>query len=73
MRQCPGACRKGEADGLVAAMQRTIFRPDHRDYRESVKRLAAAKGMLAMGVGEEWGGSGVDDLRFNQTLVEEFA
>ena len=34
---------------------------------------AAGKGMLAMAVGEEFGGSGVDDFRFNQILVEEFA
>ena len=34
---------------------------------------AAEKGMLAMAVGEEWGGSGVDDFRFNQILGEEFA
>lgn len=34
---------------------------------------AAAKGMLAMAVGEQWGGAGVDDFRFNQVLIEEFA
>ncbi len=79
-------------------MDRTIFEPEHRDYRESVRRFVAAemaphiddweaagivprelfakaaeKGMLAMAVDEELGGSGVDDFRFNQILVEEFA
>ena len=79
-------------------MERTIFEPEHRDYRESVRRFVAAemaphinaweaagivprelfakaaeKGMLAMAVDEELGGSGVDDFRFNQILVEEFA
>ena len=79
-------------------MERTIFEPEHRDYRESVQRFVAAemaphideweaagivprelfakaaeKGMLAMAVDEELGGSGVDDFRFNQILVEEFA
>ncbi len=34
---------------------------------------AAEKGMLAMAVGEEHGGSGVDDFRFNQILDEELA
>ena len=34
---------------------------------------AAEKGMLAMAVDEDLGGSGVDDFRFNQILVEEFA
>ena len=82
----------------MPAMQRTIFEPDHRDYRESAQRFIAAemtphtdaweaegivprelfakaaeKGMLAMAVGEEFGGAGVDDFRFNQILVEEFA
>ncbi len=32
---------------------------------------AAAKGMLAMQVPEEFGGSGVDDFRFNQIVSEE--
>ena len=79
-------------------MDRTIFEPEHRDYRESVQRFIAAemtphtddweaagivprelfataaeKGMLAMAVDEDLGGSGVDDFRFNQILVEEFA
>jgi alkylation response protein AidB-like acyl-CoA dehydrogenase len=34
---------------------------------------AAEKGMLAMAVPEEHGGLGVDDFRFNQVLLEEFA
>ena len=34
---------------------------------------AAEKGMLAMAIGEDFGGVGVDDFRFNQILVEEFA
>jgi acyl-CoA dehydrogenase len=34
---------------------------------------AAEKGMLAMAVGEEHGGAGVDDFRFNQILDEELA
>ena len=33
--------------------------------------LAAAKGMLAMQVPEEYGGAGVDDFRFNQIVGEE--
>jgi alkylation response protein AidB-like acyl-CoA dehydrogenase len=32
---------------------------------------AAAKGMLAMAVPEEYGGAGVEDFRFNQILSEE--
>jgi alkylation response protein AidB-like acyl-CoA dehydrogenase len=34
---------------------------------------AAAKGMLAMQVPEEYGGVGVDDFRFNQIISEEIA
>jgi len=34
---------------------------------------AAAQGMLAMGVPEEFGGAGVGDFRFNQIVVEEVA
>jgi alkylation response protein AidB-like acyl-CoA dehydrogenase len=77
-------------------MRRTLFEPEHVDYRESVRRFvaeeitphhaeweregivprelfakAAAKGMLAMQVPEEFGGSGVDDFRFNQIISEE--
>jgi alkylation response protein AidB-like acyl-CoA dehydrogenase len=77
-------------------MRRTLFEPEHVDYRESVRRFvaeeitphhadweregivprelfakAAAKGMLAMQVPEELGGSGVDDFRFNQIISEE--
>ena len=77
-------------------MKRAIFEPEHKDYRESVRRFmaeevvpnheqweedglvprelfakAADKGMLAMGVPEEFGGLGVDDFRFNQIVVEE--
>jgi alkylation response protein AidB-like acyl-CoA dehydrogenase len=33
--------------------------------------LAAEKGMLAMQVPEEYGGTGVEDFRFNQILAEE--
>jgi alkylation response protein AidB-like acyl-CoA dehydrogenase len=79
-------------------VKRTIFAPEHKDYRESVRRFvadeivphherweqeglvprelfakAADKGMLAMSVPESFGGSGVDDFRFNQILVEEVA
>lgn len=79
-------------------MRRTIFDPEHRDYRDSVRQFvatemtphidgweregivpralftaAAEKGMLATAVGEQWGGAGVDDFRFNQILTEEFA
>src|SRR5437764_1106818 len=32
---------------------------------------AAAKGMLAMQVPEQFGGLGADDFRFNQILIEE--
>jgi alkylation response protein AidB-like acyl-CoA dehydrogenase len=77
-------------------MRRTLFEPEHVDYRESVRRFvaeeitphhaeweregivprelfakAAAKGMLAMQVPEEFGGTGVDDFRFNQIISEE--
>jgi alkylation response protein AidB-like acyl-CoA dehydrogenase len=77
-------------------VKRAIFEPEHKDYRESVRRFmaeevvpnheqweedglvprelfakAADKGMLAMGVPEEFGGLGVDDFRFNQIVVEE--
>src|ERR1700721_1906486 len=77
-------------------MRRTLFEPEHVDYRESVRRFvaqeitphhaeweregivprellakAAAKGMLAMQVPEDFGGSGVDDFRFNQIISEE--
>jgi alkylation response protein AidB-like acyl-CoA dehydrogenase len=77
-------------------MRRTLFEPEHVDYRESVRRFvaeeitphhadweregivprelfakAAAKGMLAMQVPEEFGGPGVDDFRFNQIVSEE--
>ncbi len=45
-----------EADGIV---DRELF------------AKAAAKGMLAMQVPEEYGGSGVDDFRFNQIVGEE--
>ena len=47
-----------EADGII---DRTVF------------EKAAGKGMLAMAVDEEHGGSGVDDFRFNQILSEELA
>jgi alkylation response protein AidB-like acyl-CoA dehydrogenase len=77
-------------------MKRTLFEPEHADYRESVRRFvaeeitpnhatwehdgivprelfakAAAKGMLAMQVPERFGGTGTDDFRFNQIVVEE--
>ena len=77
-------------------MKRTLFEPEHADYRESVggssprrsPRItrpgsedgivprdlfakAAAKGMLAMQVPERFGGTGTDDFRFNQIVVEE--
>jgi alkylation response protein AidB-like acyl-CoA dehydrogenase len=77
-------------------VRRTLFEPDHSDYRESVRRFvseeiaphhadweregivprelfakAAAKGMLAMQVPEQYGGTGTDDFRFNQILSEE--
>jgi alkylation response protein AidB-like acyl-CoA dehydrogenase len=45
-----------EADGIV---DRELF------------ARAAAKGMLAMQVPEEYGGSGVEDFRFNQIVGEE--
>jgi len=47
-----------EADGII---DRKVF------------EKAAGKGMLAMAVDEEHGGSGVDDFRFNQILSEELA
>jgi alkylation response protein AidB-like acyl-CoA dehydrogenase len=77
-------------------MQRTLFEPEHADFRESVVRFvaeeitphhadweregivprelfarAAAKGVLAMQVPEQYGGPGVEDFRFNQIVVEE--
>jgi alkylation response protein AidB-like acyl-CoA dehydrogenase len=51
--------------------------PNHEQWEEEglVPRelfaKAAEKGMLAMGVPEEFGGLGVDDFRFNQIVVEE--
>ena len=47
-----------EADGIV---DREVF------------TKASEKGMLAMAVDEEHGGSGVDDFRFNQIVSEELA
>ena len=47
-----------EADGIV---DREVF------------AKASEKGMLAMAVDEEHGGSGVDDFRFNQIVSEELA
>ncbi len=77
---------------------RTIFEPEHDDYRESFRRFLEAEvvpdypqwerdhivprslftdcakyGFLAMEVSEEYGGSGVDDWRFNVVLAEESA
>jgi alkylation response protein AidB-like acyl-CoA dehydrogenase len=77
-------------------VRRTLFEPEHVDFRESVARFvaeeitphhaeweeagivprelfatAAAKGMLAMQVPEEYGGAGVQDFRFNQIVGEE--
>jgi alkylation response protein AidB-like acyl-CoA dehydrogenase len=51
--------------------------PHHADWERAgiVPRelfaKAAAKGMLAMQVPEEYGGAGVDDFRFNQIVGEE--
>ena len=78
------------------SMRRTLFEPEHADFRESVRRFvaeevtphqqqweadgvvprelfakAAAKGMLAMQVPEQYGGAGVQDFRFNQ-IVGDF-
>ena len=78
------------------SMRRTLFEPEHADFRESVRRFvaeevtphqqqwegdgvvprglfakAAAKGMLAMQVPEQYGGAGVQDFRFNQIVGEE--
>ncbi|HEX8977828.1 MAG TPA: acyl-CoA dehydrogenase family protein [Solirubrobacteraceae bacterium] len=77
-------------------MRRTLFDPEHADFRETAARFvaeeitphheqwerdgivprelfakAAAKGMLAMQVPEEYGGPGVEDFRFNQIVGEE--
>jgi alkylation response protein AidB-like acyl-CoA dehydrogenase len=77
-------------------MRRTLFEPEHVDFRESVRRFvaeeispnhveweregivprelfaqAAEKGMLAIGVPEQYGGAGIDDFRFNQIVSEE--
>ena len=79
-------------------MRRTLFEPEHADYRESVRRFvaeevvphqerweregivsrelfarAAGKGMLAMQVPEQYGGTGVGDFRFNQIVNEELS
>jgi alkylation response protein AidB-like acyl-CoA dehydrogenase len=79
-------------------MRRTLFEPEHSDYRESVRRFvaeevlphqetwerdgivsrevfarAADKGMLAMQVPEQYGGTGIDDFRFNQIVNEELS
>jgi long-chain-acyl-CoA dehydrogenase len=79
-------------------MRRTLFEPEHVDFRESVRRFvaeevaphqedweragivsrdlftrAADKGMLAMQVPERYGGTGIDDFRFNQIVNEELS
>ncbi len=81
---------------VSAGAKRTIFEPEHQDYRESYRKFlakevqphyaewekarlvprdlftkAAAHGFLAMDIPEAYGGSGVEDWRFNVVLAEE--
>src|ERR1700733_8213353 len=81
---------------VSASAKRTLFEPEHQDYRESYRKFlakevqphyaewekarlvprdlfskAAAHGFLAMDIPEAYGGSGVEDWRFNVVLAEE--
>jgi acyl-CoA dehydrogenase len=77
-------------------MQRTIFEPEHEQFRDSVRKFmqaevgphadrwreagmvdrevylkAGGQGLLCVFAEEKYGGAGIDDLRFDQIIVEE--
>jgi len=77
-------------------MQRTIFEPEHEQFRDSVRKFmqtevgphadrwreagmvdrevylkAGEQGLLCVFADEKYGGAGIDDLRFDQIIVEE--
>ena len=77
-------------------MQRTIFEPEHEQFRDSVRRFmqaevaphvdrwreagivdrevylkAGEQGLLCVFADEKYGGAGIQDLRFDQIIVEE--
>tara|TARA_E500000305_G_C4011383_1_gene233004 strand:- start:398 stop:1555 length:1158 start_codon:yes stop_codon:yes gene_type:complete len=77
-------------------MQRTIFEPEHDQFRDSVRKFmqsevgphadrwreagmvdrevylkAGEQGLLCVFADEKYGGAGIDDLRFDQIIVEE--
>ena len=77
-------------------MQRTIFEPEHEQFRDSVRRFmqeevaphvdrwreagivdreiyqkAGEHGLLCLFADEKYGGAGIEDLRFDQIIVEE--
>jgi alkylation response protein AidB-like acyl-CoA dehydrogenase len=77
-------------------MQRTIFEPEHEQFRDSVRKFmqtevaphvdrwreagmvdrevylkAGEQGLLCLFADEKYGGAGIQDLRFDQIIVEE--
>ena len=77
-------------------MQRTIFEPEHEQFRDSVRKFmqaevgphadrwreagmvdrevylkAGGQGLLCVFAEEKYGGAAIDDLRFDQIIVEE--
>lgn len=77
-------------------MQRTIFEPEHEQFRDSVRKFmqaevgpnadrwreagmvdrevylkAGEQGLLCVFAEEKYGGAGIDDIRFDQIIVEE--
>ncbi|WP_417622324.1 acyl-CoA dehydrogenase family protein [Parasphingorhabdus sp.] len=77
-------------------MQRTIFEPEHEQFRDSVRKFmlaevaphadrwrkagiidretflkAGEQGFLCVFADEKYGGAGIDDLRFDQIIIEE--
>ncbi len=77
-------------------MQRTIFEPEHEQFRDSVRKFmqaevgpnadrwreagmvdrevylkAGEQGLLCVFADEKYGGAGIDDIRFDQIIVEE--
>jgi alkylation response protein AidB-like acyl-CoA dehydrogenase len=77
-------------------MQRTIFEPEHEQFRDSVRKFmqtevgphvdrwreagmvdreiylkAGEAGLLCLFADEKYGGAGIQDLRFDQIIVEE--
>ena len=77
-------------------MQRTIFEPEHEQFRDSVRKFmqtevgpnadrwreagivdrevylkAGEQGLLCVFADEKYGGAGIEDLRFDQIIIEE--